>query len=73
MKTIGYHDHIVNMLGYSIVDQKPVLIVEMCAYGDMLGVLRENARILEQVRNFSSLISRKFQKLSCSDLINALV
>lgn len=40
MKTVGQHPNIVSMIGYSHQTEKPLLIVEFCANGNLLAYLR---------------------------------
>jgi serine/threonine protein kinase len=42
MKSVGYHEHIVNMLGCITDKRMPCLVVELCAHGDLLHLLRDS-------------------------------
>ena len=49
MKQLGYHPHIVSLLGCISDPHKPMLIVEYCSHGDMLQFLRKHRNSLLQV------------------------
>jgi hypothetical protein len=49
MKRLGYHPHIVCLLGCVSDPEEPMLIVEYCAHGDMLKFLKRNRSSLLQV------------------------
>ena len=49
MKRLGYHAHIVSLLGCISNPDEPMLIVEYCAHGDMLQFLKRNQQSLLQV------------------------
>lgn len=58
MKRLGYHSHIVSMLGRISDQDVPMLIVEYCSNGDMLQFLRKHKHaLLRQVQCFGSVIS----------------
>jgi serine/threonine protein kinase len=40
MKTLGYHAHLLNMLGCDSSPRLPLLILELCDRGDLLRLLR---------------------------------
>lgn len=40
MKTLGYHPHVLNLIGCVSSQYNPLLIVEYCANGDLLRLLR---------------------------------
>ncbi|ETN71102.1 protein tyrosine kinase [Necator americanus] len=42
MKNLGYHTHIISMLGCVSCPQNPMILVEYCEYGDLLHFLRNN-------------------------------
>uniref|UniRef100_A0AC34QMY7 Protein kinase domain-containing protein n=1 Tax=Panagrolaimus sp. JU765 TaxID=591449 RepID=A0AC34QMY7_9BILA len=42
MKTLGYHPHVLNMIGCVSSIYDPLLIVEYCANGDLLTMLRKH-------------------------------
>lgn len=42
MKELGYHPHFVNLVGYVLDINSPLLILEYCAYGDLLTLVRNN-------------------------------
>ncbi len=50
MKNLGYHAHLLNMLGCVSNPRNPILVVELCEHGDLLRVLRSNKLRLKQVR-----------------------
>ena len=50
MKRLGYHSHIVSLLGCISSPDEPMLIVEYCAHGDMQRFLRKNKHRTIQVR-----------------------
>jgi hypothetical protein len=49
MKRLGYHSHIVSMLGCVSEGEQPMLVVEYCAHGDMLRFLRRHKHCLIKV------------------------
>lgn len=52
MKTLGYHERLVNMLA-CITDSEPYcLVVEYCGDGDLLHFLREKCKYMLMVRFF---------------------
>ena len=53
MKKIGYHEHIVPMLGWSMKRNKPCLVLELCE-GNLLNYVRENHDA--QFKHFISLL-----------------
>ncbi|KAH7699313.1 Protein F09A5.2, partial [Aphelenchoides avenae] len=42
MKTLGSHPHVLQMVGYLRTDEKTLLLLEYCADGDLLTLLREH-------------------------------
>jgi len=40
MKSAGQHPNIVSLIGYSILYNKPLLVVEYCSKGDLQTYLR---------------------------------
>ncbi len=50
MKNLGYHAHLLNMLGCVSDVRDPKLVVEFCEHGDLLRILRHNKMRLKQVR-----------------------
>ena len=46
MKRLGYHKHIVSLLGCISDPDEPMLIVEYCSHGDMLQFLRKHKHSL---------------------------
>jgi serine/threonine protein kinase len=51
MKNLGYHSHLVNMVGCISDPKKPMLLMEFCGNGDLLRFLREPIKRLLQVEN----------------------
>jgi len=49
MKSLGYHAHIVSLLGCISNPNDPMLIVEYCSHGDMLQFLRRQKHRMPQV------------------------
>ena len=45
MKRLGYHAHIVSLLGCVSDPNRPMIVVEYCANGDMLRFLQRNKKI----------------------------
>ncbi len=41
MKHLGYHSHLVNMVGCVRNGAKPMLLLEYCCNGDLLRYLRQ--------------------------------
>ncbi|KAH7709571.1 Protein F09A5.2 [Aphelenchoides avenae] len=42
MKQLGYHEHIVNLVGCVSNPNDPILVMELCAGGDLLSALRRH-------------------------------
>jgi len=51
MKRLGYHSHIVSLLGCISNPDDPMLIVEYCSHGDMLHFLRKHKYLLAVTQN----------------------
>jgi serine/threonine protein kinase len=51
MKNLGYHAHLLNMLGCVSNPRNPILVVEFCEHGDLLHALRWNKMRLKQVKS----------------------
>jgi serine/threonine protein kinase len=56
MKSLKFHPNLVCMLGYVHDDTNPLLVLELCANGDLLQFLRKNKE------NFAKVHNRKFVK-----------
>ncbi len=52
MKQLGYHAHIVSLLGCISDPIEPIIIVEYCLHGDMLRFLRKHRNSFLQVSQF---------------------
>jgi len=52
MKQLGYHAHIVSLLGCISDPHEPIIIVEYCLHGDMLRFLRKHRNSFLQVSQF---------------------
>lgn len=52
MKELGYHPHILNIIGSVSSTENPLLIVEYCANGDLLNLLRRHKQYILTVRLF---------------------
>uniref|UniRef100_A0A915EGW5 Protein kinase domain-containing protein n=1 Tax=Ditylenchus dipsaci TaxID=166011 RepID=A0A915EGW5_9BILA len=46
MKELGYHPHILNLIGYVFDMDAPLLVLEYCALGDLLTLIRNNRQAL---------------------------
>ena len=53
MKKIGYHEHIIPMLGWSMKQNKPCLVLELCE-GNLLNYVRKNHDV--QFKHFISIL-----------------
>jgi serine/threonine protein kinase len=66
MKALGYHAHIISMLGYVNDAEQPMLILEYCSLGDMLQFLRKHKNAVQlQVRYTFTYLNDKVSKI-CS-------
>ena len=62
MKSLNYHPHLVCMLGYVPDPRNPLLLVEYCANGDLLHLIRSHKKEIEHVRHILEYITKiKFQ------------
>uniref|UniRef100_A0A1I7Z8M5 Protein kinase domain-containing protein n=1 Tax=Steinernema glaseri TaxID=37863 RepID=A0A1I7Z8M5_9BILA len=48
MKKLGYHPHVLNMIGCVTNQYNPLLIVELCSKGDLLKLLRHQRNGVEE-------------------------
>lgn len=56
MKHLGFHPHLLAMVGWVFQPQSPILVMELCENGDLLKYLRYNEELLRiTVRPFSAL------------------
>ncbi|KAH7722111.1 Protein F09A5.2 [Aphelenchoides avenae] len=46
MKELGYHPHILNVIGCVSSTESPLLVVEYCAHGDLLNLLRRHKKYI---------------------------
>ncbi|KAI1724915.1 protein tyrosine kinase domain-containing protein [Ditylenchus destructor] len=46
MKELGYHPHILNLIGFVFDEDSPLLVLEYCALGDLLTLIRNNKQSL---------------------------
>ncbi|CAJ0595773.1 unnamed protein product [Cylicocyclus nassatus] len=46
MKNLGYHAHVISMLGCVSCPVNPMILVEYCAYGDLLRFLRNHRELV---------------------------
>jgi hypothetical protein len=46
MKTIGFHENLVNLIGCVTNLKQPLLVVELCEFGDLLKLLHKTERRL---------------------------
>ena len=53
MKTLGFHPHVLNMIGCVSSLYDPLLIVEYCANGDLLTLLRKNKEYITTVSSIN--------------------
>lgn len=56
MKQLGYHPHILCLLGCVTDPEQPILVLEFCHNGDLLHLLRASK---EQLLSVSSSLCRK--------------
>ncbi len=47
MKGLDYHKHLVNMLGCISDVENPVIVLELCGYGDLRRFLRQHKELFE--------------------------
>ena len=68
MKTLGYHPHVVNLIGCVTSLYDPLLIVEYCAYGDMLSKFSSwNTFLTHTILNFIELLRKHREDLIPSE------
>lgn len=71
MKTIGYHPHVVNMLGCCTLNDPICLIVEHVPYGDMLSHLKKiRQKIQHRESTDGHYVNRDIDILSPTDLLS---
>jgi hypothetical protein len=46
MKKLPFHKHLVNMIGCVTTAERPLLVVELCALGDLVKLLHRTERSL---------------------------
>ncbi|KAH7703520.1 Protein F09A5.2 [Aphelenchoides avenae] len=51
MKQLGYHEHIVNLVGCVSTSNDPILVMELCAGGDLLSALRRHRNCASSVED----------------------
>jgi hypothetical protein len=49
MKKLGFHIHLVNMIGCITSTQAPMLVLELCSNGDLLTYLRTQKKQMKEV------------------------
>jgi serine/threonine protein kinase len=49
MKTLGSHPHVLQMVGFVGSESKPLLLLEYCADGDLLSLLRKHRECIQLV------------------------
>ena len=58
MKTLGSHSHVLQMVGYLRTNEKTLLLLEYCADGDLLTLLREHRECVTLVHQLAVLFIR---------------
>ncbi len=60
MKTLGFHEHLVNLVGCVSDPKKPLLVVELCELGDLRKLLHRTERRL--LKETSAVANEKVRK-----------
>ncbi|GMT26589.1 hypothetical protein PFISCL1PPCAC_17886, partial [Pristionchus fissidentatus] len=55
MKNLGYHERLVNMLACVTESSPPMLVIEYCCKGDLLGHMKKCRNYMLELRDFSVL------------------
>lgn len=55
---LGYHRHLVSMIGCITVDEPHLLLTEFCEHGDLLKILKSNAEDVVEVRICCAIVVR---------------